>query len=132
MGASFCAVFEAEVPPHGTLGGDHPVLLRRQRRLDRLAAEAGLTPLGAFESYDPADAADYSDEGEEPPAHLPPARWFAAADGLAAVRALVAHLSANAGTISGQAEVLEELAQVAGELADALQVGVRFRFAVVP
>jgi hypothetical protein len=132
MGASFCAVFEAEVPPHGTLGGDHPALLRRQRRLDRLAADAGLTPLGAFESYDPADAADYPGEGEDPPVGLPPVRWFPAADGLAAVRALVAHLSANPGVISGQGEVVAELQGLTGELTAAERAGVPFRFAVVP
>jgi hypothetical protein len=132
MGASFCAVFEAEAPPHGTLGGDHPALLRRQRRLDRLAGEAGLAPLGAFESYDPADAADYLDEGDEPPADLPPARWFLATDGLAAVRALAAHLAMHPDAVSDQPEVVVELESLAGELADAERAGVRFRFAVVP
>ena len=132
MGASFCAVFEADVPPHGTLGGDHPALLRRQRRLDRLAAEAGLTPLGAFESYDPADAADFLDEGGEPPAGLPAARWFPAGDGLAAVRALAAHLAAHPDALSGRPDVAAELEHLAGELAEAERAGVRFRFAVVP
>ncbi|AWM40387.1 hypothetical protein GobsT_11220 [Gemmata obscuriglobus] len=132
MGASFCAVFEADVPPHGTLGGDHPALLRRQRRLDRLAAAAGLTPLGAFESYDPADAAGYLGEGDEPPADLPPVRWFPAAAGLAAVRALAAHLAAHPDAVSGPPEVASELEGLAGELADAERAGVRFRFAVVP
>lgn len=32
MGATFSVVFEADVPPHGTLGGDNPALLRAQRR----------------------------------------------------------------------------------------------------
>ncbi len=129
MGASFCAVFEAEVP---TLGGDHPTLLRRQGRLDRLAADAGLTPLGAFESYDPADAADLMDDGDELPANLPPARWFSAADGLAAVRALVAHLATHPDAVSDLPNVVAELESLAVELADAVRAGVRFRFAVVP
>jgi hypothetical protein len=132
MGASFCTVFEAGVTPHGALGGDNPALLRHHRRLDRLAAAAGLTPLGAFESYDPADAADYLGEVGERPADLPPVQWFPAADGLAAVRAVVAHLSANPGAVSGQAEVVAELERLAGELTAAERAGVRFRFAVVP
>ena len=130
MGASFCVVFETEVPPHGTLGGDNPMLLRRQRKLDRLATGAGLTPLGAFESYDPEDAADFLDD--EQLASLPPVCWFAAADGLAAVRGLITHLSANTAAIADQAKVLAELEEVAAELANAEQAGVRFRFAVVP
>lgn len=132
MGASFCTVFEAVVSPHGTIGGDNPALLRRQRRLDRLATDAGLTPLGAFESYDPVAVADYLDEGDAPPVGLPPVRWFKAADGLAAVQALVMHLSANRDQISNPAEVVDELKRIAAELADAERVGVRFRFAVVP
>jgi hypothetical protein len=28
MGASFCVIFEADVPPHGTLGGDNPSILK--------------------------------------------------------------------------------------------------------
>jgi hypothetical protein len=132
MGASFCAVFEAAVPPHGTLGGDNPALLRRQRRLDRLAAGAGLTPLGTFESYDPADAADYLGEDAELPADLPPVQWFPAVDGLAAVRALAAYLAAHPDSVSGQSEVVAELEGLARELADAERAGVRFRFAVVP
>lgn len=132
MGASFCTVFESEVPPLGTLGGDNAALLRRQRQLEKLATGAGLTPLSAFESYDPADAAEYLEDDEELLANLPRAQWFAAAEGLAAVRALVAHLSANSGAISGQAEVLADLQEVAKELAAAEKAGVRFRFAVVP
>lgn len=127
MSASFCVIFEAPVPPHGTLGGDNPALVRRQRVLDRLARDAGLTPLGAFESYDPADLEGLLDEvdGE-------PAAWAPAADGLAAVRALAAHLRADPDAVRDAGEVLTDLGRVAAELADAARAGVRFRFAVVP
>jgi hypothetical protein len=125
-------VFETEVPSHGTLSGDYPALLRRQRTLDRLATASGLTPLGAFESYDASDVEDYLDEDEESPADVPPVKWFPASDGLAAVRALAAHLAAHPNSVSVQAEVLSELGELAGELVDAERAGVRFRFAVVP
>ena len=132
MGASFCAVFEAEVPPYGKLGGDHMAILLHQDRLERLAADVGLTPLGAFESYDPADAAEFLDEDEEDElADLPPARWFAASVGLAAVDAMVTHLTAHPNVFTGQAEVLADLTGVAAELANADRTGVRFRFAIV-
>ena len=130
MGASFCAVFEAEVAPHGTIGGDHPAILPRLRRLERVAAAGGLTPLGAFESYDPAAAAEFMDEGE--PANLPPVRWFAPSEGLAAVSELVAYLAARPGALADQQLVAEDLTALAAELAAAARAGVRFRFAVVP
>ena len=68
----------------------------------------------------------------DPPADLPAVRWFPAADGLAAVRALAAHLTAHPDSMSGQTDVVAELTALARELADAQRAGVRFRFAVVP
>ncbi len=130
MGTSFCVVFESDVPSHGTLGGDHPTILRRQRALDRLARANGLTPLADFESYDPADAAELLDEDEV--AELPAARWFDPVAGRAAVQALAGYLEAHANAVPGQINVLAELEEIASELADAARAGTRFRFAVVP
>jgi hypothetical protein len=130
MSVSFCVVFEADVPPHGTLGGDNVELVRAQAPLERLAQANGLRPLSQFESYDAADlAADLDvDVGE---VDLPPAQWFPAAEGLTAVQALIAHLAAHPATLSRQPEVLTELRVIAGELEAAAQAGVRFRFALV-
>ena len=133
MGASFCTVFEAEVAPHGTLGGDNTAVLRRMARLDRLAEDHGLTPLGAFVSYDPADVADFlGEEDLEGVGEMPAVQWFDAAAGLAAVEALRAHLAAHPKAVPGQAEVDAELQAIAAELAAARTAGVRFRFMVVP
>ncbi len=129
MGACFCTVFEADVPSFGTLGSDHRALLRAQRRLDRLAADNGLTPLGAFESYDPVDTAGLLDEDTQ--AKQPPAQWFAPAGGLAAVEALMTYLDAHPDALARQAQVVEDLSGIAAELAAAKAAGVRFRFAVV-
>jgi hypothetical protein len=129
MGASFCTVFEAEVPPFGTLGSDHRALLRAKQRLDRLAAHKGLTPLGAFESYDPADTADFLDE--ETQAEQPAAEWFVPAERLASVEGLFAYLDAHSDALAGQSRVVEDLSEVADELRAAKRTGVRFRFAVV-
>jgi hypothetical protein len=130
MGASFCTVFESEVPQFGTLGSDHRALLRVQQRLDRRAADNALTPLGAFESYDPADVADFMDE--KTLAEQPPAECFAPAVGLAAVEGLMAFLDAHPDALAGQAQVVEDLSEIADELDAAKRAGVRFRFAVVP
>jgi hypothetical protein len=65
MSVSFCVIFETEVPPHGTLGSDTMRLAGQKDDLDLLCNQNGLTPLGAFESYDPADMADFFDEDSE-------------------------------------------------------------------
>src|SRR5687767_7918545 len=105
MGASFCVIFESDVPPRGTLGGDNPAVLKAQRKLDRVARDAGLRSLDEFESYDPQDAAgDFDLDAEE--LGLPPVEWFAAADGLAAVRALVIQLHSHPEAVPRQPDVL--------------------------
>src|SRR5262245_23302902 len=62
----------------------------------------------------------------------PPVQWFAATDGLAAVRALAGHLRAHPKDLSNSDDILAELSEIESELADAERAGVRFRFAVVP
>jgi hypothetical protein len=129
VGASFCTVFESEAPPYGTLGSYHRVLLDMRGRIDRLAADRGLTPLGDFESYAPEDTDGLLDE--EMQAEMPPAEWFAPAAGLAAVNALWDHLDAHPGTFRRQAALMEELSDLGDELEAARRAGTRFRFAVV-
>jgi hypothetical protein len=130
MSVSFSVVFESEVPPHGTLGADHGAVACHKEALDQLADENGLVPLGAFESYDPEDAADFLDEEEL--AVLPEAQWFDPAEGLTAVRALVQYLRSHLAAVPDQDEVLAEMTGIEEECADAERAGVRFRFAIVP
>src|SRR5262245_23799982 len=116
MGASFNVVFEAAVPPHGTLGGNNPSLVKAQGKLDRVARDAGLTSLDNFESYDPQDvAAEFDLDPVE--LGLPSVEWFTAADGLAAVRALMAHLNADPAAFPRPRDLLADLASVETELA---------------
>jgi hypothetical protein len=75
-------------------------------------------------------AADFDLDAEE--LGLPPVEWFAAADGLAAVRALIAHLNSHPDAVRNQPDVLDDLTNVAAEVAAAGRAGVRFRFQVVP
>jgi hypothetical protein len=131
MGMSFCTIFEAAVPEYGTLGGDNPDVYRRKEALDQWATDHGLTPLAAFESYDPEDVADVMGL-DELPAGLPPVQWFPAADGLAAVQALIDYMTPRPDAISRQAGIMDDLAAIADELTAAEQAGVRFRFALVP
>jgi hypothetical protein len=129
MGASFCTIFESDVPSYGTLGSDHRDLLRHRDHLDRLAMQGGMTLLGAFESYAPEDTDGLLDE--EMQEQLPPAEWFVAADGQVAVNALREYLAARPNSIPGQIGVMKDLSGIAEELAAAQGAGVRFRFAVI-
>ena len=97
--------------------------------LDRLAASVGLTSLLAFESYEPEDFDGLLDE--ETQAQQPPAKWFAPADGLAALRALLAYLDAHPDALAQQVVVREDLVEAEDELRAAERAGVRFRFAVI-
>ena len=130
MSVSFSVIFEASVPPHGTLGSDNIALSRQKEALDRLASENGLTPLSSFESYDPADFAEFMDEDELD--NLPEVQWFDPAVGLAAVRALAQFISSDPDAAPGGPELLADLISIEKECAEAEKAGVRFRFAVVP
>ena len=94
-----------------------------------MADTHGLTPLSAFESYDPSDVAGLLDE--DAIEDLPEVQWSDPAAGLTAVRALAGYLLSNTEAVPDQAKVLADLAGVAAELADAERAGVRFRFGMV-
>jgi hypothetical protein len=132
VGATFSAVFEAEVPPYGTLGADHLALLRVRTVLDRLAVNNGLTSLLAFESYAPEDM-EVEEEllDKDLQAQQPPVEWFPPAAGVAAIDALWNYLDAHPGVVPGQAEVMEDLSDIGDELEAAQRAGVRFRFTVI-
>jgi hypothetical protein len=135
MGASFSVVFQKKVRPFGRLGADHTELVRAQKKLDALAEVHGLVSLGRFESYGPEDVADQLRVAQgwvDLPADLPPEEWFDPAEGLAAVRALLAHLRAHPSELRDSGPVLADLEGIEAELALALRRGVQFHFAVVP
>jgi hypothetical protein len=127
MGFAFCTLLEAEVPPYGTLAIDPPSILREE--LDRLATESGLTSLLAFESYSPEDMDGFLDEDDL--ADQPPAEWFSAADGLAAVNGLRAYLDAHPGALVGPTDVPTYLSEMAVVLEAASRANVRFRLAII-
>jgi hypothetical protein len=129
MGVSFSVVFEADVPQYGIIGND-TLLAERKEELHQVASDNGLTSLDAFESYDPADAAEFLDEDEL--AGLPSVQWFEAADGLNAVRSLLAHLKEHPDALLDPDAILADLATIESNLSVAERAGVRFRFAVVP
>lgn len=128
MGAALVAVFEREVPKVGKVGGDNRALLRAKERLDRLAADNGIVPLSTFESYSPDDNAEMIAELDPP--DLPPAEWFAAADGVDTVNKLYELLEDYPG-IANRDHLLEDLSALGDVLEAAARAGVRFRLAIL-
>ena len=131
MGIAFCVVFKKDVPPYGKLGSDNMVLAGAHEKIDALAKKNGLSTLESFLSQDPDELADMMGMDADEMG-LPPVEWFNASDGLAAVRALIAHLRENPKGIAKAKETVAELKQVEVELIAASQRKVKFRFALVP
>jgi hypothetical protein len=122
VGIVLCPLFLAAGSEVSTLGADYPGLYRARRGL-RAAAEANeVRSLDEFLCPGEPDLAELAAAGaDEGP--FPPERWFAPAEGVAAVRGLAAFLRRRPRAIPRQAAVLAELAGLAAELA-ACQPGV--------
>jgi len=103
-------------------------LLYYHRQIDDLAERLGLTPLSDFFSRDPQAIATYMRTlGIEPDLDaLADEEWFEAADGLATVRGLLAHLREEPNAVPEPAKVLADLEIVVAALAAAEQAGTRF------
>ena len=91
-------------------------LWRHLESLDRTARELGVRPLSEFFSLPLEEVAKFMDGGDG--IELPPLRNFPALDGLATVRALLAHHASQAG------EVVQELRQCERILSRAAERGV--------
>jgi hypothetical protein len=131
MGVAFCVVFQKEVAPYGTLGGDGMALAKGCEKLDAIAEANGLRTLGSFLSGDPEEVADMVGMDAEE-LGLAQEEWFNAKDGLTAVQALIAHLRDHPKAVAKGKEMLSELERVEVELADAVRRKVKFHFAFVP
>jgi hypothetical protein len=130
MGVAFCVVFSKDVPPHGTVGADYMALAKAYEKLDALAEKNGLRTVGSFLSQDPEELAEMMDMDVEEMG-APPEEWFVAADALAAVQALIAHLRSNPKAVPKPKETLAELQQVQTELTAAVKAKVKVHFSLV-
>ena len=131
MGISLSVAFKKMLPGAGTLGSDHVDLGDNIHRVDGVLKRAKLTELQSFLSADPAEMAELLGLDEDDPS-LPPVQWFDPADGLAAVRAAIGHLEANANALHGKRDgVLEELRDVEHELTLAEAKRVPFHFCLL-
>lgn len=128
MSISLNVTFQKKMRGIPSLGSDHPALGSAVGRLDKHLGKAKLTELESFVSADPAEFEDV--EGFED--SIPPEEWFPVADGLAAVRAAIGFLEANARALGTErADVLDELRSVETELAAAESKGAAFHFCLL-
>lgn len=103
-------------------------LAREADRIDSAARRRSVTPLTSLLSENPAVlAAQMQAEGFDPTKmRLPAEQWFAAADGLKTVRALIEHITANLNDFKQPNPILKDLKAVEVLLTQAEAAGMRF------
>jgi hypothetical protein len=121
MGAALYIALEQPIPGFDPFV-DGKALSKASGQLDSIATELGVRPLMEFFSADPEMAAEFLPEGVE----APPQVWFTAADGLATVSALQAHLGVNPYAVPRLDQVLTDLANMEQILTTASEHGVKW------
>jgi hypothetical protein len=109
-------------------------LARHEDALERLALQLGVKPLIEFFSADENSMSLLIEEGGGNPElirRLPPPQWYAAGDGLATVRALIAALKDDPQQLGTEGpQVLGELAEYKRVLEKTMRAGLRWHLAV--
>ena len=105
-------------------------LARESDRIDTAARTRRVTPLTSLLSENPAALmAEMEAQGFDPKKmRIPPEQWFPAAEGLATVRALSEHVTANLNNFKQPNPILRDLKAAETLLAAAEAAGVRFHF----
>lgn len=108
-------------------------LARELDRLDSAARRRSVEmPSSLVSESHAALIAQLREEGFDPAKmRLPPERWFAAAEGLKTVRALVEHVTANLNDFKQPNPILRDLKAAEALLAAADTAGVQFHFTKV-
>ena len=109
-------------------------LARHEDALERLALQMGVKPLIEFFSADENSMSLLIEEGGGNPElirRLPPPQWYAAGDGLATVRALIAALKDDPQQLGTEGpQVLGELEEYERVLERTMRAGLRWHLAV--
>jgi len=133
MAASMYIVVEGEDPGFDIFVNGR-ALARHEDALERLALRLGVRPLIEFFSADENSMSLLIEEGAGNPdlmRRLPPPQWYAAADGLATVRTLVAALEDDPLQLGTEgAQVLSELREYARVLDRTSTANLRWHLAV--
>ena len=105
-------------------------LAREAERLDLAARTKKVNGIESFLSENPEKLREQlrADGFDPDKMRLPPEQWFNVADGLATVRALHEHVSANLNNFKQPNPILKDLKAIEALLAAADAAGVRFHF----
>ena len=109
-------------------------LARHEDALERLALQLGVKPMIEFFAADENAMSLLNEEGGGNPElirRLPPPQWYAAGDGLATVRALIAALKDDPQQLGTEGpQVLGELEEYERVLERTMRAGLRWHLAV--
>jgi len=108
-------------------------LARESDRIDFACRKCKVTAITSLLSESQAALIEQMKaEGFDPSKmRLPPEQWFSAADGLATVRTLIAHITSNLNDFKQPNPILRDLRSVEALLSAAEQSNVRFHFTKV-
>jgi hypothetical protein len=133
MAASMYIVVEGEDPGYDIFVNGR-ALARHEDALERVALGLGVKPLIEFFSADENSMSLLIEEGGGNPdlmRRLPPPQWYAPADGLATVKALIVALQDDPQQLGTEGpQVLSELLEYAVVLEKTMRVGLRWHLAV--
>jgi hypothetical protein len=133
MAASMYIVVEGEDPGYNIYVNGR-VLARHESAVEKLALDLGVKPLLEFFSADENSMALLIEEGAGNPTlmkKLPPPQWYAPADGLRTVEALVLAIEEDPQQLGSEGrEVLAELREYESVLRKTVERGLRWHLAV--
>src|SRR5271168_5251506 len=133
MAASMYIVVEGEDPGYDIFVNGRS-LARHEAAVERLALRLGVRPLIEFFSADENSMSLLIEEGAGNPElmrRLPPPQWYAAGDGLATVKALVAALEDDPQQLGTEGpQVLGELQEYERVLEKTMRAELRWHLAV--
>jgi hypothetical protein len=132
MGVALYVALEKEVPGFDASSVCGKCLEKAQTKLDGIAKEHGLPPLGDFISVAPEDMlAFFEGEGGMPEGlEVPAEDWFDPAEGLRTVRGLLSYLRDHPASVKQARGVRDDLEAAEQVLAAAKEHGVRFHLAI--
>ena len=131
MGVSIYVTLEKEIAGVDPLAISGKPLSKAVDALDEWAQANSLTPLMEMVSSPPDEIAELMDvDVEDLPEHLAAEQWFAAAEGLKTIRAMIEHLQQTSTAVKAAEDVLTDLQDIEAVLAAAEAAQVKFHFSL--
>jgi len=132
MALAFAITLERELPEAEAYrkSASGKALARETSRLDLAARTKKVTAIESLLSENPEKLREQlrADGFDPDKMRLPAEQWFSAADGLATVRGLMEHVSANLNNFKQPNPILRDLKAVEALLVAAQAAGARFHF----